>query len=74
MSVMTVQIDLNTKAGKALKELIDILPEKKGIRILESDTKSPYSAKFVKKIKTAEKRAEYKEVNPENVWESIKSK
>lgn len=51
------------------EKLTDILPEE-DIKMLSSD-ENPYRAKFVEKNQASEKRAEFKEVDPENIWKSL---
>ena len=58
-----------SKAGKMLKDFLDLIAEKPGIEIIEE--KSPYSPVFVKKIEKAEKRGDYKTIDPKNVWGSL---
>jgi hypothetical protein len=41
----------------------------KAVEIVQE--KSPYNPEFVKKIRKAEKRGEYKEINPNDVWGSL---
>lgn len=46
---------------------------KKEIEILETDSKklSPYNPKFVKDILESDKRGDYKEVDPKDIWGSL---
>ncbi|MCO5231090.1 MAG: hypothetical protein M9958_08040 [Chitinophagales bacterium] len=69
MTTITIKINERTKAGKTLKELIEIFSkENKGVEIVSD--KSPYNADFVAKIRRAEKQKSIK-VNPNNIWESL---
>ncbi|UUV22362.1 DUF2683 family protein [Paenimyroides aestuarii] len=74
MTTITIKINERTKAGKALKNLIEFFSkEHKGIEIV-SDTKSGYNAEFVQKIKKAEeniKSGKCVEIDPNDVWRSL---
>lgn len=74
MTTITIKINERTKAGKALKNLIEFFSkEHKGIEIV-SDKKSGYSAEFVQKIKKAEeniKKGKCVEIDPNDVWGSL---
>ena len=69
MATITVKINERSKAGKMLKDFLDLIADKPGIEIIEE--KSPYSPAFVKKIEKAEKRGDYKTIDPKNVWGSL---
>lgn len=72
MATITLKINERTKAGKALKDLIDALAGKPqtGVEIVEE--KSPYNPEFVKKIQKARNEKGGKIVTSENLWQSIK--
>ncbi|WLD23810.1 hypothetical protein NU10_14065 [Flavobacterium dauae] len=74
MTTITIKINERTKAGKALKNLIEFFSrEHKGIEIV-SDTKSEYNPEFVEKIKEAEndiKNGKTTRLDSENIWENI---
>lgn len=73
MTTITVKINERTKAGKTLKELIELFSkENKGVEIVSSDEKSTYNSEFVKMIKEAEANPVRIKVNPKNVWGSLK--
>lgn len=64
----TITVNKRTKAGKALLELAKLLSiSNKGVIIEES----PYNPEFVKKIIEAEKRGNYKTIDPNDVWGSL---
>ena len=70
MTTITIKINERTKAGKALKNLIEIFSkEHKGIEIV-SDTKSEYNPEFVKKIKETENQKGII-IDPNDVWGSL---
>lgn len=70
MTTITIKINERTKAGKALKNLIEFFSkEHKGIEIV-SDKKSEYSAEFVEKIKEEEKQKGII-IDPNDVWGSL---
>ncbi|SHG96398.1 hypothetical protein SAMN05444372_11252 [Flavobacterium micromati] len=65
----TITVNKRTKAGKALLELAKLLSlNNKGVEIIEE---SPYNPEFVKKIIDAEKRGNYKTIDPNDVWGSL---
>ncbi|MGC4129970.1 MAG: hypothetical protein QM564_10575 [Bergeyella sp.] len=69
METVTLKINKRTKAGKAFKEMLDVVYSKqKGIEIIEE--KSPYSLEFVKKIKRAEKQKGII-VDTKDIWGSL---
>jgi len=65
----TITINERTKAGKTLLELAKLLSlTNKGVEINEE---SPYDPEFVVKILEAEKRGNYKTIDPDDVWGSL---
>jgi hypothetical protein len=70
MQTITIKINERSKAGIALKKMLEILETQPGVQIVEEE-RSPYNPEFVKKIKSAEKRGSYKEINPNDVWGSL---
>lgn len=70
MTTITIKINERTKAGKALKNLIEFFSrEHKGIEII-SDTKSEYNPEFVEKIKETENQKGII-IDPNDVWGSL---
>lgn len=72
MATITVKINERSKAGKMLKDLLELLADKPGIEIIEE--KSPYNPEFVQKIKKAEqeiKEGKVKVLNTKDVWGSL---
>ncbi len=70
MSTITVKINERSKAGKMLKDFLDLISDKPGIEIIEE--KSPYNTEFVKKIEKARKEKGGKIVTSSTLWQSIK--
>lgn len=70
MQTITIKINERSKAGIAFQKMLEILETQPGIEVVNED-KSPYNPEFVKKIKAAEKRGSYKEINPNDVWGSL---
>ena len=67
MTIIT--INERTKAGKTLLELAKLLSvNDKGVEIKED---SPYNPEFVEKVLEAEKRGNYKTIDPDDVWGSL---
>ncbi|HRN42671.1 MAG TPA: hypothetical protein PK649_11445 [Vicingus sp.] len=71
MTTITLKINDKSTAGKTfLAFLKTFVAKEKAVEIVE-EPKSPYNPKFVEKIKRAEKRGSYIEVNPDDVWGSL---
>ncbi len=65
---LTIRIDTRKKDAKVFLEYIKSLSF---VSFSKKEEEPVYNKKFVKKIKDAEKRAEYVTINPDNVWESL---
>ncbi len=70
MATITLKINERSKAGKLLKDFLEIIADKPGIEIIEE--KSPYNPEFVKKIEKARNEKGGKTVTASNLWQSIK--
>lgn len=69
MIVTTITINKRTKAGRTLLELAKLLSvTNKDIEINEEST---YNPEFVEKILEAERRENYKTIDPNDVWGSL---
>lgn len=69
MTMTTITLNKRTKAGKTLLELAKLLSvTNKDIEISEE---SPYSPEFVEKILEAERRGNYKTIDPNDVRGSL---
>jgi hypothetical protein len=68
MSTITIKINERSKAGKMLKDFLELISDKPGIEIIEE--KSPYNPEFVKKIKRAQKQ-KGTVVDTNDVWGSL---
>ena len=82
MTTFTIKINELTKAGKAFRAMTEtFLKDAKGIEIVENkDIKEDeiYNPEFVKmilerseSINDPEKRKKWKEIDPNNLWESL---
>ena len=82
MTTFTIKINERTKAGKAFRAMTEtFLKDAKGIEIVENtDDKEDeiYNPEFVKmilerseSINDPEKRKKWKEIDPNNLWESL---
>jgi hypothetical protein len=70
MATVTVKINERSSLGKAIMDLL--ISSSKESNVVEFiEEKSPYNPEFVKKIKRAQKRASYKEIDPNDVWGSL---
>ncbi len=65
----TIEIDESSEQAKAIVAMLKAFDFVKFVG--KKEKKSPYNAEFVKKIKEAEKRGSYTEIDPDNVWESL---
>jgi hypothetical protein len=73
MTTITLQINENSKKGKAFLEMARVFSENsKEIILIEEDKKSPYHPDFVKKIKKASTEKGRLMDSAEDLWESIK--
>lgn len=69
MTTITLKINEKSTIGKTfIAFLKSISTKEKDIQLIPE---SPYNPKFVEKIKKAEKRADYIEVNPNDIWGSL---
>ncbi|MBI2258813.1 MAG: hypothetical protein HYU67_07940 [Flavobacteriia bacterium] len=71
MTTFYININEKTKLGKAILDLLlSTASESKAISIIEE--KSPYNPEFVKMVLESAREKGGIEVDPSNVWESIK--
>lgn len=75
MTTFTIKINERTKAGKAFRAMTEtFFKEAKGIEIIENKKEKEdeiYNPEFVKMILDADKRGNYKTIDPNNLWESL---
>jgi histidinol phosphatase-like PHP family hydrolase len=73
--IMTTLIKVNEKSkdGQIFIDFVNhFIVKSKSVEIVKKKNKlSPYNPEFVKKIKLAEKRGQYIEINPDDVWGSL---
>lgn len=69
MATITIKINERSKAGKLLKDFLDLISDKPGVEIIEE--KSPYNPEFVKKIKRAQKQKGTVMKSASGLWESL---
>lgn len=71
-TTVTIKINERSKAGKALKDLIDMLKEQPGIEVVDNDRNNPYNPEFVAMIKkSAASKERHRVDNVEELWESL---
>jgi hypothetical protein len=63
--MITIQVKETSTQAKSFIEYAKTLP------FVKIEEESPYDPKFVKKIKDAEKKGKYIEIDPNNLWESL---
>ena len=69
METLIITLDTRSKAAKVLKELItEMSKNDKGIKVEES----PYDSEFVEIVKKSAASKNRTEIDPENLWASIK--
>ena len=75
MTTFTIKINERTKAGKAFRAMTEtFFKDAKGIEIVENKEEKEdeiYNPEFVKMILDADKRGNYKTIDPNNLWESL---
>ena len=82
MTTFTIKINERTKAGKAFRAMTEtFFKDAKGIEIIENKAEKEdeiYNPEFVKmilerteSINDSEKRKNWKEIDPNNLWESL---
>jgi len=70
MTTITIKINERTKAGKALRNLIEIFSkEKNGVEIISE--KDHYNEEFVEKILNSHKNDKRVVIETDKLWESI---
>lgn len=68
MTTITLKINEYTKAGKALLSLLEFFTkESKDVEVVET----LYGPEFITMVKKSAVDKKRKEVNPDNVWESL---
>ena len=83
MTTFTIKINERTKAGKAFRAMTEtFFKDAKGIEIIENKEEKEdeiYNPEFVKmilergkSINDPEKRKNWKEINPKDLWGSLK--
>jgi len=71
MTTITLKINERTKAGKALLSLLEFFTkEGKGVEVIDT----PYDPEFVAMVKNSAAGKKRTEINPEDVWGSLKLK
>jgi len=71
MATITLKINERSKAGKALKNLIDVLVHQPGVEVVQDKEKSTYNPDFVKKIKASYDNEKRTRIDTADIWESI---
>jgi hypothetical protein len=70
MSTFAVKINERSKAGKLLKDFLEFVSGKSGVKVIEE--KSQYNPKFVEMIKKSEtSKKRYRVDNVDELWESL---
>lgn len=72
MTTIKIQVDPNSKSGKALLQLVEALSnEGTSVKVISQTTgKSPYNAKFVSMVKKAAKEPG-KTVTAKTLWQDL---
>jgi uncharacterized protein YggU (UPF0235/DUF167 family) len=71
MSTITIKIDEKSKAGKALKALIDVLAGSNDKVVEIITNKSSYDKKFVDKVINSFNNDERIKIERKDLWDSI---
>jgi hypothetical protein len=72
MSTITLKINERSKAGKALKAMLDILLNQPGVEIIDSQKEETiYNTEFVAMVKKSAASKNRTKVDPKNVWAGL---
>lgn len=69
MATITVKINEKSKAGKMVKDFLELLAGSPGVEIVND--KKAYNPAFVKKIRNAQKEKGRTMTNAQELWDSI---
>ncbi|MBW7869128.1 MAG: hypothetical protein H3C31_12490 [Brumimicrobium sp.] len=70
METITIKINSNSKAGKMLKDLLEMFSDKPGVQVIREE--SPYNPEFVKMInKSVSSKKRYRVNDVDKLWESL---
>lgn len=72
MTTITIKINERTKAGKTLKNLIELFSkENNGVEIVSDSKESPYDPEFVKMVLKSKASKKRYRVDTDDVWGSL---
>ena len=69
MATLTIKINERSKAGKLLRDFLELISDKPGVEIIEE--KSPYDPEFVKMIKKSAASKNRTVIDTNDVWGSL---
>jgi len=69
MVTLTIKINERSKAGKLLRDFLELISDKPGVEIVEE--KSPYDPEFVKMIKKSAASKNRTVIDTNDVWGSL---
>jgi hypothetical protein len=69
MATLTIKINERSKAGKLLRDFLDLISDKPGVEIVEE--KSPYDPEFVKMVKKSAASKNRTVIDTNDVWGSL---
>ena len=69
MATLTIKINERSKAGKLLRDFLELISDKPGVEIVEE--KSPYDPEFVKMIKKSAASKNITVIDTNDVWGSL---
>jgi hypothetical protein len=69
MAALTIKINERSKAGKLLRDFLELISDKPGVEIVEE--KSPYDPEFVKMIKKSAASKNRTVIDTNDVWGSL---
>jgi hypothetical protein len=69
MATLTIKINERSKAGKLLRDFLELISDKPGVEIVEE--KSPYDPEFVKMIKKSAASKNRTVIDTNDVWGSL---
>ncbi|MBU3660227.1 MAG: hypothetical protein FGM14_10175 [Flavobacteriales bacterium] len=69
METITVKINQRSKAGKMVKDFLELIAKNPGVEIV--DEKDDYNPEFVKKVLDSHKNDKRTRIDSKDLWESI---
>jgi len=69
METITIKINERSKAGKVVKDFLELISKNPGVEILEE--KEEYHPEFVEKVLNSHKNDKRTQIDSKTLWESL---